>query len=445
MRRRWPLLLIFTLLSGVGAYLLTGQQQKVYEARASVYVTVDTQQSTQTAADVYAGSLSSVERARSYAGLASSEQVLNRAVRGVRPAMSIDEARGALSAAVDPGTTVIEFSVRRADRRQAVELANAVASAVTAYVAVLEQNSTDGPTVKIVPVDGAAAPDSALFPDRAVQIPLAMAAALLISCAVSVALDRLSSRIRRPQDLASLPDIALLGEVPFDPALAGHVELDFTQRSTAVIEAVRRIRTALSFAAVDEPPRLLVVSSAVAGEGKSLIAVNLALAFAALGEHRVALVDANLRRPSLHAVMGIDRVGGLTDALRTHDPLAAVQSTPVTNLSVVTAGTDVVDKARILTSDTAAMFFHTLRDHFEFIIVDTSAVNSDADVAIMAGVADGVVLVARSGVSRLGDLGETIAELSEGPGRVLGLVLNGTVRDPEARISGFRERRSGDI
>jgi polysaccharide biosynthesis transport protein len=202
-------------------------------------------------------------------------------------------------------------------------------------------------------------------------------------------------------------------------------------------EAYRRLRANLRVLSVDRGVRSFVVSSAVASEGKSVIAANLGVAFAQAGS-RVVLVDADLRRPRLAEMLGLSSTVGLTNVLVDDLPLEfALQNfSDGLPLEVLGRGPKPPNPSELLESPRFAAVLGALTDRVDVVIVDAPALLPVADAAMLARLTSGVILVARVASTRTEQLETAARSLHAVDGQVLGVVLNLPPR------SAWRYRRS---
>lgn len=205
-----------------------------------------------------------------------------------------------------------------------------------------------------------------------------------------------------------------------------------TQRDpmAAASEAFRVLRTNLQFMGLDKPLRSVLVTSATPGEGKSTITANLAVAFAQTGA-QVCLVDADLRRPMVAKMFGMDNWTGLTTALISGGAEAAVRKSEVPGLHVVTSGPIPPNPAELLGSGKMERFLRTLEERFDMVLIDTPPVLAVADAAVLAPKAGGVLMVTRSGQVARQQVVRAKEALEAVKANVLGAVLDGV--QPEGR------------
>jgi capsular exopolysaccharide synthesis family protein len=200
-----------------------------------------------------------------------------------------------------------------------------------------------------------------------------------------------------------------------DRRLVNHPDAD-----AVFVEQYRRLGAALHHAQVHNGVRGIMVASAVAAEGKTLSATNLALMLSRFRK-RVLLVDGDLRKPSVHGLLAIANTRGLTDVLKgAGDPLPAHELSPA--LSVLTAGSHDPDPVSLLVSESASRFLTHARQQFDWVIVDTPPVVLFPDAGLFAERLDACVLVVSAATTAAPVASTAIAAL--GPSRILGVVLN---------------------
>lgn len=187
-------------------------------------------------------------------------------------------------------------------------------------------------------------------------------------------------------------------------------------------EKFRRLKTLLCHGE-GGTPQVIVVTSAAPGEGKSTVAANLALAFAADGEGTVLLLDADLRRPSVERWLSPTPKLGLSELLRGQTELDHVLlELENSSLKIVPAGTPAPDPVELLSSEGARALVAELRGRFRHIVVDTPPIVPFTDADVIGGASDGVLIVARAGLTRSAMLVQAVHSVTST--QVLGTVLN---------------------
>jgi len=196
-----------------------------------------------------------------------------------------------------------------------------------------------------------------------------------------------------------------------------------------ISEQYRTIRTNILFSSVDEEIRTLMVTSSGPGEGKSTTAANLAVVFAQQGK-TVLLVDADLRKPTVHYTFNTLNTSGLTSVLTNQMSLMeAVQANDEKNLFVLPSGPIPPNPSELLSSRAMQHFMEQALEEFDMILFDTPPVLAVTDAQILASICQGSVLVVSSGSTEKDALIKTNELLSASNGKILGVVLNNKKQD----------------
>ncbi|OZM56398.1 capsular biosynthesis protein [Lottiidibacillus patelloidae] len=199
-----------------------------------------------------------------------------------------------------------------------------------------------------------------------------------------------------------------------------------THRSpkSSVSEQYRTLRTNIEFAAVDESLRTFMVTSANPSEGKSTTVANLAVVFAQQ-DKKVLLVDADMRRPTVHYTFRTDNIKGLTNYLTKQATLEEVVcETEVNNLQIISCGPIPPNPAELLSSKAMDLFIEEALQMFDIVIFDTPPVLAVTDAQVLANKVQGVVLVVNSGRTETESALKTKDLLTNAKAKLLGVVLN---------------------
>jgi len=196
------------------------------------------------------------------------------------------------------------------------------------------------------------------------------------------------------------------------------------QTDPETVEAYRSLRTSILLSA-SPVPRLLLVTSALPGEGKTTTTVNLGATLASLGS-RVVIVDCDMRRPACHRSAGVENKPGFVQCLTGHVGLAeAVLPVPgVPNLSVIPCGPIPPNPAEVLSSRVTGELLHKLRNEFEYVLVDSPPLLSVADSRILATLTEAAILVTRAFETPYDVIWRARALLYGAGARILGVALN---------------------
>ena len=246
------------------------------------------------------------------------------------------------------------------------------------------------------------------------------------------------------------PDGALSGEdvvVVVDQTVNPYLVL-FHDPTGFRAEQVRGLRNRLMALNPDGEPKTLVVASAAREEGKTVTALNLAMAFGELERQRVVLVDADLRRPSCERYLNLNPEPGLSDVLLGRVPLdRALRPAGYRNLMLLGAGTRVPNPAELLAASRIDELFERLKERFLYIVVDTPPALSFTDAGVLSARADGTLMVVRLEHSQKKQTKDAMRAIADMGGNVLGSFVN-EVRgnDPEQdRRLGYGPREVEEI
>lgn len=285
--------------------------------------------------------------------------------------------------------------------------------------------STELRTSSIRIIDPAEIPRTPASPNKRMDVLRGLGAGLALALAVAFLFEYLDDRIRRPDEIKQHLGLPVLGIVPLAsgkdarpfPLLTGNVPAVF-------MEAVRTVRTNLLFASAEEGSRSVVVTSTDPSEGKTLVASNLAIAFAQAG-HRVLLVDADMRRPKVHERFSIAAEPGLSNLLvGSAKASEAVRKISGLSLWALPAGRVPPNPTELLGSKRFTDFVRSLRDHFDWVILDTPPVLAVTDAAVAAHAASGAVLVIGADMVSRRAARAALEHLASAKVSVLGVVLN---------------------
>ena len=272
-------------------------------------------------------------------------------------------------------------------------------------------------------LDRAEPPGAPFSPNARRDWFTALMAGLLVALGLAFGIEYLDDTVKTPDDVTDRLRLPLLGLVPSVrgkrvPLLSEAVPHDFG-------EAFRSLRTSLVFTSGSEGPRVVAVTSSQPLEGKTTTACNLGMVLA-LGGSRVLLVDADLRRPGLHTVIGAQNEIGLSHLLvgqaRVRD---AVQKTSEPNLFVISAGRIPPNPSELLSSERMRALLSNLRTGpFDWVIIDTPPVLAVTDAVIVSRAVSGVVFVIGSEMTRRVHAERAIETLTGGNPASIGAVLN---------------------
>ena len=281
------------------------------------------------------------------------------------------------------------------------------------------------------------------------------AVGLLIGVALAFGIEYLDTTVKSIETIAGITNIPIIGKIPSIPKedLSDNAngvgqlttkifgkknDTEETEKNVVrkkamisklnarsfISERYRALRTNIQFANIDTPMRSILVGSSGPGEGKTTTAVNLAISFSDMG-HKVCLVDTDLRKPKHHLLFEINESPGLTDVILNNVELnTVIQTTSIKNLHVITGGADAHNHTEIFSSMRMNFLMNELEKKFDMVIYDTPPILLLTDSIILASRVDGVVIVAKYGITQKQYLQNAIASLNTVRANVIGIVLN---------------------
>jgi tyrosine-protein kinase Etk/Wzc len=247
-------------------------------------------------------------------------------------------------------------------------------------------------------VDPAITADRPVSPKKAKNLLLGILVGLMAGVAVCFFRDYLDDTLKDPEQskkALALPMLAVIPYISNKNGLEGMISHHSPKAPAS--EAFRALRTGLHFAALKREKKVMLVTSSFSGEGKSVVAANLAITLAQTGA-RVLAVDCDLRRPTLHEKFDLERGDGLTEVLACYTPVsAALQFTAVENLDVLMAGSTPPNPSEMLGSEAMRQFIEEMKGLYDHIIMDAPPVLAVTDAAVLTQFADQVLVVLETG------------------------------------------------
>ncbi|MCX7192184.1 MAG: polysaccharide biosynthesis tyrosine autokinase [Proteobacteria bacterium] len=275
-------------------------------------------------------------------------------------------------------------------------------------------------------VDPALASDVPVKPKKQMVVSLAFVLSLMLGVAVAFLLEHLDSSVRSTEDAERKIGLPLLAAVPKIELAAGQVAgLHYRDAPKSLFsEGIKTIRTGILLSGIDHPKKTLVVTSSVPGEGKSTVAINLALAHAQT--KRVLLIDADMRRPSIAKVLGLDNTHpGLSMLALGIDKLdSCVYKIEGSNLDVLTAGSIPPNPLELILSEKFKELLGGLTEKYDTIIIDSPPVQLVSDAVVLGSMATGVVFVVKADATPFQMARRGIRSLQRGGASIYGIVLN---------------------
>lgn len=423
LRAGWWLIAIVVLL-GIGAGgALTFTATPLYASTTQLFVSTATTTDTSSA---YQGNLFSQQRVASYAELLTGVQLAAEVVEDLGLDLTPEQVAGKVTATAVPETVILTVTVTDTSAARATDIATSIGAKFAEQVTALETPpGAVASTVKVTTVRPAELNETPVSPNATRNIALSIVLSVLAGLGLALLRARLDNTVKTNEDVMELTRVGVIGTVLEDPRVAeDHIVTDSDQHSIAA-EAYRSIRTNLQFLTVDNPPRVIVISSAAPGEGKSTLAVNLAVALAQSGS-RVMLLEADLRRPRVTRYMGLISGAGLSNVLGGTASLHDVAQPwgGDGRLTVLAAGPMPPNPSEMLGSGAMRKLLMELRQRFDYVIIDAPPLLAVTDAAVLTNLSDGCVLSTRYGKTRREEIEEAAAALKRIDAPLLGVVLN---------------------
>ncbi|MBW4670599.1 MAG: polysaccharide biosynthesis tyrosine autokinase [Cyanomargarita calcarea GSE-NOS-MK-12-04C] len=274
-------------------------------------------------------------------------------------------------------------------------------------------------------IEQAQPPTAPAAPRRPIVLALATVFGSILATGVILLLEVLDNTLHDASEAEELLKLPLLGVLPTLPGRMRLLEpAENFLDNVGLVEPYRMLLKTLEFRG-HKQLRLIVVSSTLSGEGKSLVASHLA-AVSAMLSRRTLIIDADLRRPVQHRIFNLNENPGITDVIDGHKSLMnAVQKTEIENLSILTCGELYGRPSQLLESAAMKSLLAEAAEKFDLVIIDTPPLAACADAATLSGYGDGVMLVTRPGFTLKEILQKAVADLTHNSIPILGVVVNG--------------------
>lgn len=438
LRRRWLIVVLVVVACVGGAALATSRQTDRYRTSTRILVSGSSDVS---AVDEITRRQLATQRAVAFAQIATTGPAVAAALtEGMKHVVARSGYPSVTASATgtDPFLVIV---VTDSDPQRAAAVAAAYPVVLPRIIAKLEETPSIVPTTLSV-LEPPAIPSSPYSPKPAQNGLIGLAFGLALGLGGAFVREALDRRLRDSDDVERAAGVSALGVVPEE--LSEALLPVLTHPLSARAEAYRKVRTNLTFTTPDGIPRSLMITSSTSGEGKTTLSANLALACARTGL-RVALVDADLRRPMVAQYLGVDTGLGLTSYL-----LGMASVTDVlrpyrdSGVDVITSGPIPSNPSELLGSVRMGKLLDQLEAEYETVIIDVPPVLPVADGLVVGSLVRGVILVARVGDTtrdRLRRSKDAVLRVNQ---NLLGVVPNHVIqREDSAYAYAYRARSKG--
>ena len=273
----------------------------------------------------------------------------------------------------------------------------------------------------IAVIDTADAPRIPSSPNLLKNVGLGLVLGLALAAAVVFLRDQLDDRIRIPEDIEEKVHLPLLGVIPKEAE--EDIATQLNDPKSPVSEAYASLRGSLMYSTTQGLPHILLITSSQQSEGKSTTSYATARALSRVGK-RVLLLDADMRRPSIHHRVGVDNASGLSTLLTsTLEPLSVVRATEDENLFVLPSGPHPPSPSELLASPRMALILEALAKDFDAVVIDSPPVLGLADAPVLSAIADGVAFVIEAENGQRGAVKAALRRLKAMKPVIVGAVL----------------------
>jgi succinoglycan biosynthesis transport protein ExoP len=422
LRKSWVIIVTAILLGLAIGSLFSILATPKYQASTKVFVSV---QSAGTIADLTQGSNFSQNQVKSYADVIETPAVLQPVIDSLKLNTTAQDLAKAVSATTSAGTVVVEIGVTDPSPARAAQIANSIAESFESTVnQLVPVDATGTSPVKITVLQQALVPTVPVEPNTRLNLAVGALIGLIVGLGIAILRYTLDTKIRNERDVETVTPLPILGGIAFDSRAVERPLVVKDDPRSPRSESFRTLRTNLQYLVASAHPRSYVITSSIAGEGKSTTAANLAIVTASAGT-RVVIVDADLRKPKLAEYLGLEGASGLTDVLVGRADLDDVmQKWGVYDLYVLPAGRIPPNPSELLGSTAMIMLIAELEAKFDLVLFDAPPLLPVTDGAILAKHTGGALVVVRSGRVHKGQLKGAISALTNVGSSVAGIVLS---------------------
>lgn len=418
----WYIALAVGLVGGFLGWGLSQISPHSYTSSSSLFLSLRVGDS---ATDLNQGATYTQSQMLSFAQLATSPIVLDPVIHDLGLDATSASLAQVINVSAPQSTVILTLSVTQSSPAAAQAIASKVATQLASTVeSVSSRDANNKPTITATVIQPATLPRYASSPNTKLNTLAGLVLGLLVGTLALVSVEALERRVRTPQIAAEVTGLPMLGAMRKVQAPASRCRVMLDAPLSAAAEAYRQLRSNFEYVMVGADNAVVVLTSALASEGKSTVALNLALAFAE-ARQRVLLIDADLRRPSIAKYADLPGEPGLSSVLIGRATLEeSLHRWGHGTLDVLAAGPTPPNPSEMVSSPAMLTLLASVRDEYDVVLVDTAPALEFADAAILGAAADGVILVAdRTKVTRsyLAAAAEVIGHAGV---RAFGVVLN---------------------
>ncbi len=474
------LIALVTVIAGLVAFLVSQRMTPVYSAATTIYIN----EAPSTKTTDYNSIITSERISGTYSKMITTRPILEEVAE--RVGVTVDYLDDKITVSPIRDTTLIQISVKSSDPRLAAQIANELANVFSDHiVSIQEQRFTtskeslqtqiaemeaqidevttalaretdtgvkasletkltqyraiysnlilsyeqirlsEAQTVStVMTIDPAVVPTKPVSPQVLRNTALAAMVGLMLAVGVIFLIEALDDTIKTPEDVKRNLGLPVLGIIAKHEFTDGNPITSTTPRSP-VSEAFRSLRTNIQYTLVDDPLRTLLITSTDPREGKTTIVANLGVVFAQLGK-KVTLVDADLRKPTIHTKLGLQNRIGLTSlfvrSLETKDLI--IQQSKIPNLEVITSGDLPPNPSELLGSKRMKTILEQIKEKSDLVIIDSPPALAVTDPLVLVPCVDAVLIIVKPGFTKAKSAALVVEQLNRSNAKIIGVVMN---------------------
>ncbi|BDD87649.1 GumC family protein [Desulfofustis limnaeus] len=300
-------------------------------------------------------------------------------------------------------------------------------------------------SVNIWVVKEADMPMAPSHPNKRRTVLLGIILGLFGGVGLAFLIEYLDNTVKSEAELERRYGITVLGSVEMLGKPEDHIESYVVRHPLSPLaESYRLVRSSLLLSSAEKPPGVILITSMMQEEGKTATTINLARILAQTGK-KVVVIDGDLRRPRMHTLFKMRLDNGLSSYLTGNSPKPAIVPVPGEDVALLTSGPKPPNPAELLSSKKMVELLQSLRQQFDFVLIDSPPVQSVTDGLALSKIADGTIVVVRFGKTTYELLNGGLKKLADVRGNILGFVLNGLKqRDARGYYYGYTSTYASD-
>lgn len=356
---------------------------------------------------------------KTYEVILSSDLVLEKTVSKLQFKVLPDNIRYSMQTLPQPDTQFMDVKLVWGNSEQAAEILKVLSDVF------VEEAKSIYPTCNIKVMDKIKEPRMVLPSKKKTYLYLGPIAGLVISLLIIFGLDFMDNTLNTEEEVEHYLGCAILGTITKDKKkeqIINSQNINSLKHSS--LEAYRALRTNIGFSSIYKNVKAIAVISARPAEGKTTTASMLAVVMALAGRKTI-LVDCDFRKPSIHKLFTRTNKVGITNILLGEVKMEeAIQQSDIDKLHILTVGTKPPNPSEIIASESMRFLIESLKEEYQYIIIDTSPVNLVTDAQMLAQYSDGCLLVVSSGESIIAEAIKAKGLIEQVSGRIIGVVIN---------------------